>query len=121
MRDLDREVVGADHGFAPPWKPRRPLMAADLETANVTAREAEVLELLADRLSNREIAEQLYVSVRTVETHVSSLLTKLGARDRRELATRGQAARRVAGATPSHLPVQLTSFVGREDEQSELE
>jgi len=59
----------------------------------VTAREAEVLDLLADRLSNREIAEQLFLSPRTVEKHVAALLAKLGARDRGSLARLARARR----------------------------
>lgn len=55
--------------------------------ADVSAREAEVLALVGARLSNAEIARRLFISVRTVESHVSSLLRKLGAADRRELAT----------------------------------
>ena len=54
--------------------------------ADVSAREAEVLALVGARLSNAEIARRLFISVRTVESHVSSLLRKLGAADRRELA-----------------------------------
>ena len=61
-------------------------LPAALISAGVTAREAEVLDLLADRLSNREIAELLFVSPRTVEKHVAALLTKLGAEDRNALA-----------------------------------
>jgi DNA-binding NarL/FixJ family response regulator len=45
-----------------------------------------VLDLLADRLSNREIAGRLFVSPRTVEKHVAALLAKLGADDRSTLA-----------------------------------
>jgi DNA-binding NarL/FixJ family response regulator len=52
----------------------------------VTAREAEVLGLLADRLTNRQIGERLYLSTRTVEKHVAALASKLTARDRIELA-----------------------------------
>ena len=52
----------------------------------VSAREAEVLAGLAEHLTNAEIAERLFISVRTVESHVSSLLRKLGAADRRALA-----------------------------------
>jgi DNA-binding CsgD family transcriptional regulator len=58
---------------------------ADLRERGVTAREAEVLDLLGRRLTNREIAARLYLSPRTVEKHVASLLAKLGASSRRDL------------------------------------
>ncbi len=51
----------------------------------LTPRERAVLELVRRRWTNAEIAEELVVSVRTVETHVSALLRKLGAGDRRAL------------------------------------
>ena len=60
----------------------------------VTAREADVLVLVAEGLANKEIAARLHVSPRTVEKHVESLLRKAGARSRTQL---------VAIAGPQHL------------------
>lgn len=53
-----------------------------LETLGITRREHEILTLIAAGLSNREIAERLFVSENTVKTHSSRLFTKLNARRR---------------------------------------
>jgi predicted ATPase/DNA-binding CsgD family transcriptional regulator len=92
-----------------------------LPQPGISAREAEVLDALGEHLSNAEIGAKLFISVRTVESHVSSLLRKLGASDRRELADMAARMRQVEGqpAAPS-LPSPLTSFVGRVQERRAL-
>lgn len=56
--------------------------------SKATTRERQVLEGVLRDLQNKEIAEELHVSVRTVKFHISSLLQKAGAKNRRELMVR---------------------------------
>ncbi|MFI1413468.1 LuxR C-terminal-related transcriptional regulator [Streptomyces sp. NPDC020707] len=68
--------------------PRGPLAATRDNPAGLTERQLQVVRLLAQGLTNPEMAERLVVSVRTVDNHVAAVLEKLGARSRREAAAR---------------------------------
>jgi DNA-binding NarL/FixJ family response regulator len=63
--------------------------ASTVEAAGPTPRELEVLEMMAEGMSNRAIAARLKISRHTVKFHVAALLTKLGARSRTEAVTAG--------------------------------
>jgi NarL family two-component system response regulator LiaR len=60
------------------------------EDLGITRREFEILELIAQGMSNREIAEKLFVSENTVKTHSSRVLGKLGARRRTQAVQLGK-------------------------------
>ncbi|MFD0148764.1 ATP-binding protein [Streptomyces sp. NPDC055721] len=90
-----------------------------MSTPVISSREADVLALLGEHLSNAEIAARLFISVRTVESHVSSLLRKLAVPDRRALSRRAAEFAPVQMAAPV-LPAPLTAFVGRVWERGEL-
>ena len=105
---LEEAIAFASDGGAagPPAAPRARRAGAGPSgrhlPGGLTAREAEVLGLLAARLSNREIAEALGLSVRTVERHLSNVYAKIGAHDRR--GARAYAARHGLAAPPARLP-----------------
>jgi NarL family two-component system response regulator LiaR len=68
--------------FAPDQKKR--------EGLGITPRELEILELIARGMSNREIAEKLFVSANTVKTHSSRVFDKLGAKRRTQAVQLGK-------------------------------
>lgn len=76
---VTRRLIG--RFAAQPSPPTRPSSAL----AQLTERESEVFVLVAQGMSNAEIANRLYISLFTAKTHVSRILTKLNARDRAQL------------------------------------
>ena len=74
---VTRRLLNHFAGRLPGARPSRPA-----ELGRLTERELEILTLLADGLSNAELAERLFLSETTVKTHVSSVLRKLELRDR---------------------------------------
>ena len=72
---------------ASPAQPSEPL----------TGREEEVLAKVASGRTNAEIADELYISLSTTKTHLASLMSKLGARNRVELAMWAYETNRIKG------------------------
>ncbi len=93
------------------------------DAPKVSRREAEVLSALGERLTNAEIAARLFLSERTVESHVSSLLRKFDAPNRLALA---EVALRTASGKRPPLPAQLAllsdpeNYCGRDAERAQL-
>src|SRR5204863_7275481 len=73
--------------------PRGPRASTRANPAGLTSRELEVATLLAQVLTNAEIADQLIVAQKTVDHHVSSVLTKLGVSTRRHVVSAAAARR----------------------------
>lgn len=79
-------LVPAEAPVLEPFAPN----AAHQETLGITARELEILTLIARGFSNREIATQLFVSENTVKTHCARAFGKLGAVRRTQAVQRGK-------------------------------
>jgi NarL family two-component system response regulator LiaR len=92
-REIIRETVVVKEVLvaaeAPTLEPFAPKTARQ-QTLGVTARELEILTLIARGLSNREIATQLFVSENTVKTHCARVFDKLGAARRTQAVQRGK-------------------------------
>ena len=88
---LDRVLTAFDrHGLAVLPRPRAGGVAAVGLVAPLSARELEVLELLAAGRSNQAIAEELVITLDTVKRHVSHILDKLGAANRTQAVSRAR-------------------------------
>lgn len=93
---------------------------------DLTWREQEILTLLAERLTNREIADRLHLAESTVKDYVGKILSKLYVKNRRQAVERAKALGLFAGdrstviEPPSNLPAEPTPFVGRGHELVEI-
>jgi DNA-binding NarL/FixJ family response regulator len=101
LADAVRRVAGGDAVFSPRLAgfvldafSSIPVSDVDPELGSLTDREREVLQLIARGYTYREVGEELFISVKTVETHVSSVLRKLQLANRNEL-TRWAAERKL--------------------------
>jgi predicted ATPase/DNA-binding CsgD family transcriptional regulator len=98
-------------------------------SVRLSRREREVAVLVAEGLTDRQIAQRLFISERTAEGHVQGIRNKLGFDNRTQIASwvtmQGLApgaapARPDAVAVSNNLPVVLTTFIGRERELGEI-
>jgi ATP/maltotriose-dependent transcriptional regulator MalT len=86
VREVLVPASGPDAGPALPFSPN----TAQQQSLCITARELEILTLVARGFSNREIATQLFVSENTVKTHCARAFDKLGVARRTQAVQRGK-------------------------------
>jgi ATP/maltotriose-dependent transcriptional regulator MalT len=78
-------------------EPRGPATGADSGVAALTKREREIADLVTDRKTNREIAGELFLSDKTIESHLRNIFVKLGVSSRVDVAREVERARRDSG------------------------
>jgi predicted ATPase/DNA-binding CsgD family transcriptional regulator/tetratricopeptide (TPR) repeat protein len=88
---------------------------------HLTRRENDILTLLAQNLTDREIAERLVLSLNSVKWYVRQVIAKFGVKNRKEAVARAQEIGLIPGGAPviktaHNLPRPLSSFIGREKE-----
>jgi predicted ATPase/DNA-binding CsgD family transcriptional regulator/tetratricopeptide (TPR) repeat protein len=98
-----------------------------IQADQLTWREQEILVLLADRCTNREIGDQLHLAESTVKDYVSNILSKLYVKNRRQAVARAaelgllEAQSSDKHAFRVNLPAEPTPFVGRRRELSQIQ
>jgi predicted ATPase/DNA-binding CsgD family transcriptional regulator len=104
----------------------RDLSGEAVQADDLTWREQEILTLLAERLTNREIANRLHLAESTVKDYVGKILSKLYVKNRRQAVERAKALglldgdRKTRVKPPTNLPAEPTPFVGRREELGEI-
>lgn len=100
----------------------RDLSTDDEKNNDLTWREQEVLSLLSERMTNREIADRLHLAESTVKDYVGKILSKLYVKNRREAVDRARTLgildtdSKIVDKLTSNLPKEMTPFIGRVDE-----
>lgn len=100
----------------------------NLQIRDITEREIEVIGLLAEGLTNSEIADRLFLSKNTIKWYVQQLNQKLFTAGREEIVQEairlgliGSTSENIGGSLRTNLPYQTTPFVGRETELTQLQ
>ncbi len=102
------------------------LLGGTVHADDLTWREREVLLLLSEHLTNREIADHLHLAESTVKDYVGKILSKLYVKNRREAVTRAEElgildnSQKTTTKLPTNLPAESTKFIGRRIELNEI-